>query len=197
MQPIDSWKNETYAYCNGVFNEKEIFDIINIGKKLNITEGVVGAVDSDEFIIRKNTRDSRVSWIHNTDDTSWVWDRISNTTSSMNKEFFQFDLSFLEHAMQYTEYDSRYKGFYGPHIDRGYDKLCSRKLSCVVQLSDPSEYEGGELLLYGNGIKEPLIAPKIKGTIIFFPSFVIHEVTPVTKGNRKSLVTWIHGPRFR
>jgi PKHD-type hydroxylase len=70
-----------------------------------------------------------------------------------------------------------------------------RKLSLTIQLSDPFSYNGGELHLFtGN---EPTIIPKEQGKLISFPSYVLHEVTPVTKGERYSLVAWITGPQFK
>jgi PKHD-type hydroxylase len=73
--------------------------------------------------------------------------------------------------------------------------MANRKISVVVQLSDPSDYTGGELNLNGgNGI---ITAPKEKNTVIIFPSFVLHRVTPVLTGIRKSLVTWVAGPPLR
>lgn len=71
----------------------------------------------------------------------------------------------------------------------------NRKLSMVIQLSDPSEYEGGELLLHlGNN---PTRIERKKGLAVFFPSYILHEVTPVTKGERYSLVAWVHGKPFK
>ena len=70
----------------------------------------------------------------------------------------------------------------------------TRKLSVSIQLTDPEEYEGGELNFFIN--KDVIEAPKTKGTVIIFPSFFMHKVKMVTKGVRKSLVIWIHGPVF-
>jgi PKHD-type hydroxylase len=71
----------------------------------------------------------------------------------------------------------------------------SRKLSLVLQLTDPSEYEGGNLqVLIGS---EPLNVEKRRGLICAFPSFTIHQVTEVTKGSRQSLVVWLSGPPFK
>jgi PKHD-type hydroxylase len=80
-------------------------------------------------------------------------------------------------------------------VDVGYDRNMNRKLSFVLFLNDVSEYEGGKLLLYN--ATEPLIPEALKGTIVFFPSYVLHEVTPVTKGTRNTLVGWVSGPRFK
>jgi PKHD-type hydroxylase len=73
--------------------------------------------------------------------------------------------------------------------------MSNRKLSCVVQLSDPSDYEGGELQM--NSGAQIISVPREKGLVTFFSSFVLHRVTPVTKGVRKSLVAWISGPNLR
>ncbi|MCK6649860.1 MAG: 2OG-Fe(II) oxygenase, partial [Bacteroidia bacterium] len=71
----------------------------------------------------------------------------------------------------------------------------NRKLSISVQLSDAVEYEGGELQFMIN--QNIVTAPKEKGTAIIFPSFALHRVLPVTKGNRMSIVGWIAGPAYR
>lgn len=70
----------------------------------------------------------------------------------------------------------------------------NRKLSMSLQLSDPNDYEGGELLLHLS--HNPTVISKQKGMMVFFPSHTLHEVTPVTKGERYSLVAWIHGSKL-
>ena len=65
----------------------------------------------------------------------------------------------------------------------------------TVQLSDSNEYEGGNLHLI-NG-PTPFVAEREQGMIYSFPSYTLHEVTPVTKGERSSLVCWVTGPSFK
>jgi PKHD-type hydroxylase len=114
-----------------------------------------------------------------------------------NKEFFNFDISSLHENLQYTEYDESYQGRYDWHFDVGEGPLnCGRKLSVSIQLSDPSEYDGGDLQFSLDGDRT-VIAEKDQGTMIIFPSYLRHRVTPVTRGARRSLVTWITGPPFR
>lgn len=100
--------------------------------------------------------------------------------------------------IQFTEYDSKYQGQYKVHhdIDWNGTKPYQRKLSMVVQLSDPADYEGGELQFteVTNPDKEAL---QKQGSIIVFPSYLQHAVTPVTKGKRYSLVLWLSGPRWK
>jgi PKHD-type hydroxylase len=70
-----------------------------------------------------------------------------------------------------------------------------RKLSLVIQLSDEEDYVGGNLeLKFG---KEPVILSKKRGTMLLFPYYVLHRVTPVTEGTRYSLVSWVTGPAFK
>jgi PKHD-type hydroxylase len=64
-----------------------------------------------------------------------------------------------------------------------------------VQLADPSEYEGGNLQVMTSG--QPQTVRKQRGLIAVFPSYVLHQVTPVTQGSRQSLVAWVSGPAFR
>jgi PKHD-type hydroxylase len=64
-----------------------------------------------------------------------------------------------------------------------------------VQLSAPEDYDGGQLELRDGD--EIVSGPRDAGTIVAFPSWVIHRVTPVTRGLRRSLVVWVGGPPFR
>ena len=65
----------------------------------------------------------------------------------------------------------------------------------TVQLSRPEDYEGGDLELFFGS--EPYRVQKSRGTVIAFPSFALHRVTPVTRGTRWSLFAWICGARWR
>lgn len=69
-----------------------------------------------------------------------------------------------------------------------------RKLTAVCLMNDPSEFEGGEFQMK---LYSEYTAPLSKGTVIAFPSFLEHRVTPVTSGKRNSATIWLNGPRFR
>jgi PKHD-type hydroxylase len=147
----------------------------------------------------KNTevRKSKIYWIPKNQEWAELYQKIMNLVGHCNKEFYNFDISSLTENLQFTEYDESYQGHYDWHFDVGEGALnCGRKLSVVVQLTDPSKYEGGELQFSMDGDKI-LVAEKEQGTVIIFPSYMRHRVTPVTKGRRHSLVTWITGPPFR
>jgi len=142
---------------------------------------------------------------------SWLKDMLWHYVSISNLNNFNFDLTTLE-PPQLSVYRAETNGHFAWHKDFFWDdvhrknELYHRKLSISIQLSDANDYEGGDFeidLGYDNrenhidrypGMKEQL---RQKGTIIIFPSFIRHRVTPVTKGVRKSLVVWVDGPRFR
>ena len=99
--------------------------------------------------------------------------------------------------LQFTMYDESFGGRYDWHVDHGGHQSGGRKLSVVVQLSDPLTYEGGELQ-FGQATDDKIeVADKNKGCVVLFPSYMRHRATEVTKGTRYSLVTWITGPPFR
>jgi PKHD-type hydroxylase len=112
-----------------------------------------------------------------------------------NREYYNFEITGLSEDLQYTEYEAEYEGYYDYHLDIGSGIESSRKLSITVQLSDESEYEGGELEFVTGCEKKH--ASKKQGDVIVFPSYLLHKVNPITRGKRCSLVTWIGGPPFR
>jgi len=92
------------------------------------------------------------------------------------------------------------------HVDNGLADapMGSRKLSFTFQLSDGEDYDGGDLELatyaqayLGEGSGAARAALRERGTLIVFPAFMLHRVTPVTRGTRYALVGWVHGPAFR
>ena len=142
-------------------------------------------------------RKSQIYWIPKTCTWEPLYQKIMSLVGQCNREFFSFEITSLQENLQYTEYDASYQGKYDWHFDVGEGPLNGgRKLSVSIQLSDPSEYEGGELQFSLDGDKV-VVAEKEQGTVIIFPSYLRHRVTPVTKGTRRSLVTWITGPPFR
>ena len=93
------------------------------------------------------------------------------------------------------EYDSEYRGHYEWHLDIGNTNNSKRKLSISIQLSSSDTYEGGNLLFFNNNRQSK--ANRDQGTMILFPSYILHKVEPVTKGKRRALILWLTGPPFR
>jgi predicted 2-oxoglutarate/Fe(II)-dependent dioxygenase YbiX len=124
----------------------------------------------------------------------WLYERVWSAALECNRLFFGVDISGVEGNIQLARYDSSDHGFYGWHTDFA-DIRPLRKISVSIQLSRPEDYDGGDLeLMYGT---EPTKLDKTRGAFVAFPSFMLHRVTPVTRGTRWSLVAWILGARWR
>jgi PKHD-type hydroxylase len=139
-------------------------------------------------------RKSQIKWCPQSDNWYWVYEKLSNMIKTANKEMWDFELTQMREDIQYTEYYSG-GGQYDWHMDCGLGIQNQRKISVTVQLSDPSEYEGGDLQFNIGG--SIITAPRIQGAAVIFPSFFLHRVTPVTKGTRKSFVLWVGGEPFK
>jgi len=170
----------------------------------------------DQGIVDYTRRKSKNAWIPS---THWITGFLWHYVQKVNTENFLYDLTCIDaQTLQYTLYeegnfynwhtDTSIKNYYTP-ISNGNvsaDNLASdfinknselvRKLSFSLQLSDPEDYDGGQLQLLDEEGKS-YIVPKTKGTLIFFDSRTSHRVRKVTRGVRKSIVGWVVGPRWR
>ena len=178
-------KVNSYAYCEQVFTKEECKKIIKIAKQKGLEKGTTRS--------NNDVRSSKVSWLYPNDNLEFAYRKITDVVLSLNKKFFQFDIFGLNEGFQFTNYKAP-SDKYGKHIDRAYDFLV-RKLSLSIQLTEPKEYEGGELILYED--EKGIEMKKEQGTLVLFPSFILHEVKPVTKGERNSLVAWVTGNQFK
>lgn len=181
---------EPFAWWEGGFSDQELDWLQNQAIKADQRAQVGGnPVGEDLARIRR----SQVSWLNKTQDTTWLFEKLGHIASSLNAQYYRFDLTGFGEAIQLTNYDQSEHGMYGWHQD--YNAKISRKLSMVLQLTDPSQYEGGNLQ-FMTGVETQTIR-KQRGLVAVFPSYVLHQVTPVTSGSRQSLVAWISGPAFR
>ena len=179
-----------YYYYTQAFTKEELDNIIEIGESIPKTKGTT--VGEDETHISEY-RVSDVAWITKNTKSSWMFDRITDLAIRANSEMWNFDIWDYQDDLQYTTYYGN-GGHYDWHADLGAG-ISNRKLSVVLQLSDSEDYEGGDLQMnIGSSI---LSVPKEKGLICFFPSFVLHRVTPLSSGLRRSLVTWLCGANLR
>ena len=154
-----------------------------VGNKQGITSGVIDT----------KTRTSHISWIPFSKMENMYKDieRIMKTT---NGNHFGFDGMTITEMAQYTEYPEG--GFYEWHVDNDVNFAHEppvRKISMTLLLSPENEFEGGDLELGSEG----KVAKLKQGNAIFFASFIRHRVTPVIRGNRKSLVMWFGGTPFK
>ncbi len=138
---------------------------------------------------------TQIRWIPKDDEHNWI-NGIFEEYAKRANEYFDLEISYLP-ELQFTEYkDIGYH--YGWHhdIDWGNQTGTHRKISLVLQLTDPDDYSGGEFAF--KHIESPDIdALKKRGTIIAFRSYHIHCVQPILGGARTSVVGWYRGPRWQ
>ena len=180
-------------------------EIIQFGKSLDLKEGSTGGSDylldtEDKDHHTKNIRNSRTSWIHE----PWIYNLLNPITDNSNNLGFYFNISDRE-PVQFTEYKPN--GHYNWHNDimTGKKTNLLRKLSMIVQLSDPNDYEGGGLSFNLRGLdsssEDTIIdVPKkfrTQGSVVIFPSYLWHKVNTITDGIRYSLVMWSLGEPWK
>jgi PKHD-type hydroxylase len=181
--PLIVWKE--------VFTPAELDAIIALGDRLApMRAALAGRPDVPDHM-----RITRVAWMERGPETAWIYARLEEVVLRLNTEFYKYDLYGLVEAFQYTVYEGEEGGHYNWHVDIGNRDNEPRKISMSLQLTDPADYEGCRLVLEaGDG---PHVAEAARGTVISFPSYVLHRVTPIESGTRKSLVIWVSGPEFR
>ena len=158
----------------------------------------------------RNVRKSNIAWLHDKDLFKLVSPYVldANTNAGWNYEVSMYE------SLQFTCYERN--GHYGWHADGGSDIHSAyteehtnadnpkigkiRKLSMTLNLTDKNNYEGGNLEFdMGQHGNQQYISPDVRtqGTIIVFPSYIPHQITPVTSGTRYSLVLWALGEPFK
>jgi PKHD-type hydroxylase len=183
------------TWINGFSNE-DIDRITKYGDSLIKEKASIGGFSVNENY--SHLRESQVSWFELNAETNWLYERLAYILRQLNGQFYRYDITGFSENFQYTVYDGNSKGHYSWHVDEANGMNIDsspRKLSMVIQLSDPLDYEGGNLELMRSSDIETV--EKSKGLVAVFPSFRLHRVTPVTAGIRKTLVVWSTGPAFR
>ena len=204
-----------YWFFDQVLSNKLCDDIIKFGNSHSDQLAVTGKfhekIDKNEKLTNKEIldlkqkRDSNIVWL----DERWIYREIQPYIHIANKNAgwnFQWDFS---EACQFTKYklnqyydwhSDSWDNPYTNHKNKNYEGKI-RKLSVTCQLTDKSEYEGGELQFQLRNLDDPTITINVeqankKGSIIVFPSHLWHRVKPITSGTRYSLVIWNLGRPF-
>lgn len=181
---LSYWKLNNALPLDIINDIREFCDVQNLADA-EVGHNQVGRLD-------KTKRRTKVFWIPKNKQFLNLYRTFFDIINTCNNEFFQFRLHEMIENIQYSVYNSEDNGYYDWHTDMGSSN--NRKLSLVCHLSDPSEYEGGELQINMSG--KSIDTEKGLGNIIIFPSYLVHRVTPVTKGVRRTLVLWVAGPPF-
>lgn len=198
-----------YWYFKNVIPKKICEEIIKLGLSKESDVGVTAEFKEKKDLKKlKKLRDSNITWL----DEKWIYNYLQPYVETANKNAnwnFQWDFS---EQCQFTIYGKNQH--YGWHADTKDDVYPDdennkniagkiRKLSMTLSLTDEKKYEGGKLQFDFRNSKngKPVIVDcneiKSQGSIVVFPSFVWHKVTPVTKGTRYSLVMWNLGYPFK
>jgi PKHD-type hydroxylase len=182
---------QNYYFFEKGFSDTELEKIYNDVSTLNFINAGTGCENNQD----KSIRSSSVKWIPKDKEWEWLYDKLIAMITEANNAVWNFDLYTILDDIQYTEYHASNDGHYNWHQDIGPGALSTRKISITVQLSGPDEYEGGDLeYLRGSS---PEQAPRGKGVVFIFPSFMMHRVTPITKGVRRSFVLWVGGGHYK
>lgn len=189
------------AYWDQFLSEEQRTAILAMPEWLQTSNGVIGGQikDKKESMVNSEIRSSKVSWLNYNENTAGLWDKLSGVIAEVNSEFFHFTLTGMYEPIQLSVYAATKESedHYSWHTDMSMtDQHVPRKLSMSLLLSDPSEFEGGELQVKTTSDEITTLDPAV-GRAWFFPSWVLHRVTPVTKGIRRSLVVWVGGPPFK
>lgn len=174
----------------GEFTALECNRIIKAALQLPIENANIGEDPVENHEYRRN----RIAWINRGGEFDWVITKLQNIVERINWQFYRFDIVGFE-PIQFTIYDDP-GDFYSAHIDINHNSGLMRKISLIVQLSDETTYQGGELEIFHTE-HSYLPATNKQGSVIAFPSFLVHRIKPITKGKRYSLVAWAVGPDFK
>ena len=173
-------------------SKEECKKIIDYGNTLPKIDGMITSKPEADY----SKRTSSICWLEPDENNVWIYNKIADNIDHINKKWFGYELLYIE-PLQFTMYESSTGGFYASHKDTKISQGASvRKLSFSIQLCDDSDYEGGDLVLYET-LNSQISMSKAIGSISYFPSYTIHEVKPVTKGTRYSLVGWVSGSSFK
>lgn len=165
--------------------------------ELQIIETAAQAVTEQDGIVfstaenSQTLRRSKIKWLKDEAIRQLLWRYVDEANQA------SFDVDVTNQAdMQYTIYDSAQSDHYDWHHDVHWSSQDERdrKLSVTVQLSDPQSYQGGTFEF--DEVKTTANFSE-KGSVLVFPSYLSHKVHAVTAGQRRSLVAWFFGPRWR
>jgi PKHD-type hydroxylase len=156
-----------------------------------------GLHEKDGTFFDPDVRESSISWLNNSElsEILQLYAQKANEAANWNFHVMCFE------TPQFSTYSQ--VGQYDWHMDVGVeseDDLVIRKLTLCVSLND--SFEGGDFQIQrwctpdANSRYNTVKEMRNKGSILVFPSFMFHRVTPVTKGQRYSLACWFRGPDF-
>lgn len=193
------WKNTLpFVYWDNFFSESDLQSIEKYSKLAGVEESKIVSCNNTEVF--QSVRNSKIKLHHANRDNEWLFNKLLTVAELINDNFYRFDLLGFDH-FQYTEYncvgamyDYHTDMIFGGNIPEGME-LC-RKLSFSIILSNSDEYQGGDFEIKLTSHSADKLEQK-RGRVIAFPSYVLHKITPIVSGNRRSIVFWALGPKFK
>jgi len=179
------------------FTKEECNKILSLASDNYGQPASVGGSPTNSKVAR-SIRSANIFIIEPIKENYWIYEKVGKIISVANTTHFKYDITGITHGIQLIHYsaDMDVKGHYDWHIDAGPGEPSHRKISFTAQLSDPSEYDECDLMINNHG--SIIKGTREQGSIHLFPSYMLHQVTPITRGERYALVIWVHGPsRFR
>ena len=194
FKPQSNWN--TFYYYKNVFNDQMINNLTQmVESNYEFSKGKTGVEELGTSTDSYETNNRDIAYINPEPHSKWLYDTLFPLALEANEKVFHFDIDIVTDPIHYVVYPED-GGHLDWHMDIGAMGVNKRKLAMTVQLSDPSEYEGGDFEIWFGG-KEAQIVPREKGDVIIFPAFCMHRVRPITRGQRKCLVFWTGGRPLR
>ena len=199
-----------YWFFKDGFTKKQCDSIIKNQKKIKKHRGTIGTEGDGNVKANLGTRNSNVSWVVDEEIHKFMFRYIDTANKNAGWNFetsWTEDIQFTEYKknQHYNWHNDMFAKPYQKHTFPKYNGLI-RKISCSILLNDPKKYEGGDFEIgYTNNFYKGNIdkhkhsfnkTNAKQGSVIVFPSFIWHRVTPVTKGTRYSLVSWTLGKPY-
>lgn len=196
LTPINNFEQDYHCYWENFLTEEEINFLLARPEWCAATDArIINKQTTSE--INEQARRTKTAWLYPEAELEIIWAKLNNVVNEVNRRFFHFDLSGFYEPIQLGIYTQEDSGHYAWHTDEIIKMATTpRKLSMSILLSNPNEFEGGDLQIK-TATDEPITLEGKRGRAWFFPSYTLHRVTPVTKGVRRSLVLWVGGPPFR
>lgn len=189
--------NGLWCYYLKKYSPARCEEIIKRTEKYDFKQAVVGMTSTTSLDIRRSQNKFILSSDNEFRD---IFDDLWLMAIEANQKFFNVHITDLPY-IQIAKYEDTNLGEYKTHTDVFWlnKEERHRKISCSIQLTNENNYDGGDFEFTELPDSDYPKAEDVRaqGTVLFFPSFITHRVTPVTRGTRYSLVAWFEGPKWR
>ena len=180
----------TYYFYNQFYKQEDLVELNENLMKIRTPNPKDIAASG----VIKTAKVDQLEWKHAKEHLSGL----QELAEDINQIYFGFHIWKMTdyYGVNYNTYSSEKQGQYDWHHDGCLNEPYDIKLTVIANVST-EPYVGGEFQLFVNNGPKTLQQLDIPGSVLVFPSFIRHRVTPVTEGTRKTISFWIRGPNFR